>query len=206
MFSCNSTFCFWGNHQKHFYNGLWLTWVVPWTNWILKDSWKAAHWKQTMRWILTWDLIDSLWGGTLFVVSQREVDHCKSYICLQTCGKCRVSSPWPYQKAKCDQYKYCLSWHLAANFFDLSYLIEDKGSPGAGDDGVEKRRGHVSPFPPLGGRAIRRRWQEDFTFRSSNPSCHHIKGNMVMKIYNALGGQMGLFHNDEKVGESHKKR
>ena len=49
-------------------------------------------------------------------------------------------------------------------FFDLSYLIEDKGSPGAGDDGVEERRGHVSPFPPLGGRAVRRRWQQDFTF------------------------------------------
>ena len=29
---------------------------------------------------------------------------------------------------------------------------------------------------------------------------------MVMKICNALGGQMGLFRNDEKVGESHKKR
>ena len=205
IFFCNPIFCFlWGNHQKHFYNGL--AWVVPWTNWILKDSWKAAHWKQTMRWILTWDLIDSLWGGTLFVVSQREVDHCKSYICLQTCGKCRVSSPWPYQKAKCDQYKYRLSWHLAASFFYFVYLIEDKGSPGAGDDGVEERRGHVSPFPPLGGRAIRRRWQQDFTFRSFNSSCHYNKGNVVMKICNAPWGQIGLFHNDEKVGESHKKR
>ena len=77
------------------------------------------------------------------------------------------------------------SCYLAASFFDLSYLIEDKGSPGAGDDGVEERRGHVSPFPPLGGRAIRRRWQEDFTFRSFNPSCHYNKGNMVMKICNA---------------------
>ena len=72
IFFCNSIFCFlWGNHQKHFYNGQWLARVVPWTNWILNDSWKAAHWKQTMRWILTWDLIDSLWGRTLFVVSQR---------------------------------------------------------------------------------------------------------------------------------------
>ena len=91
-------------------------------------------------------------------------------------------------------------------FFYFVYLIEDKGSPGAGDDGVEERRGHVSPFPPLGGRAIRRRWQEDFTFWSSIPLCHYNIGNMVMKICNALGGQMGLFHNNEKVGESHKKR
>ena len=95
---------------------------------------------------------------------------------------------------------------FGGKFFYFVYLIEDKGSPGAGDDGVEERRGHVSPFPPLGGRAIRRRWQEDFTFRSFNPSCHYNRGNMVMKIHNALGGQMGLFHNDEKVGESHKKR